>query len=611
MKERKKTTSMVSSVGRFLSVLLTAVMLVSLAPESLLQTMEIGTGAEAAASISNPRIEEDSSMESKQKVTWDCIWFGSYPQTEIVSQRDASGVTGLAWETSSDYEVDYNLYLELEDASYDEHGDTTIGDSRYHRINYADATYTENDEEYYYLDSSTYHYFRYEPIKWRVLKATDDRALLLADKVLDDQLYHKTSDEITWERSTIRSWLNGYASSENDCGINYTGNSFYSTAFTTDERDALLKATQVNDNNLNYGTNGGNDTYDKVFLLSESEVYNTSEANRYGFVTDRSVYDEARRSKSTTYAKAMGLVNNTSDSYLGNCNWWLRSAGSTTRYAAYVRDSGYAQSMGTTAAKRNYGVRPAVYLSLSSTESYSYAGTVCSDSTVDEVEPSKKPEEGSTESQAGTTEGQTDTEGTTGGVDQKDIDAASGVASLPANTITAKNITGTYSKKKQSFSIAAKCLGGAKLSYRSDNKKISVNKSGKVTVKAGYIGKASITIQAAAASGYQKTVKKITVTIRPQKAKLRSVKNIKTKKIQVRWKKVTVASGYQIQIAANRSFTSKMKIITVKSRKKTSLKRGGFKKGKTYYVRIRSYKTVSGRKYYSAWSKIKKVKIKK
>lgn len=43
----------------------------------------------AAGNISNPRIVKDSSMEAGQKVTWDCVYFGSYPQSEVTSQRMA------------------------------------------------------------------------------------------------------------------------------------------------------------------------------------------------------------------------------------------------------------------------------------------------------------------------------------------------------------------------------------------------------------------------------------------------------------------------------------------------------------------------------------------
>ena len=53
-----------------------------------------------------------------------------------------------------------------------------------------------------------YHYFKYEAIKWRVLNVSNGGALLLADQALDSQRYNQNSEDITWEKSSIRSWLN-------------------------------------------------------------------------------------------------------------------------------------------------------------------------------------------------------------------------------------------------------------------------------------------------------------------------------------------------------------------------------------------------------------------
>ena len=73
--------------------------------------------AKAAESINDPRIVADSSMVAGQKVTWDCIWFGSYPQTEIVDQASTSGAHAKDWTTSSDYEVNATLYNSLKSAT--------------------------------------------------------------------------------------------------------------------------------------------------------------------------------------------------------------------------------------------------------------------------------------------------------------------------------------------------------------------------------------------------------------------------------------------------------------------------------------------------------------
>ena len=85
------------------------------------------------------------------------------------------------------------------------------------------------------------------------------------------------------------------------------------------------------------------------------------------------------------------------------------------------------------------------------------------------------------------------------------------------------------------------------------------------------------------------------------------VKNQKKFKVKVIWKKLTNISGYQIQYAPNKKF-KKAKSKTVKS---TSAMIKKLKKKKTYFVRVRAYKLVDGKKVYGKWSAVKKVKIKK
>ena len=83
-----------------------------------------------------------------------------------------------------------------------------------------------------------------------------------------------------------------------------------------------------------------------------------------------------------------------------------------------------------------------------------------------------------------------------------------------------------------------------------------------------------------------------------------------TKSLKVKWKKQsTQVTGYEIQYSTSKKFTSAKK-VTVKKYKTTSTTIKKLKAKKTYYVRIRTYKTVSGKKYYSAWSKALKKKTK-
>ena len=506
-----------------ISVMLATALTVSMLPIQ-------GTNNEVLAesvTLQNPRIVADSNMEAGQKVTWDCIWFGSYPQAEVIPSSEYTALDSSLLQ-DGDAIVSDTLYAKLQSATgWDANGDITMDGSKYRRIKQSDATYaTSGDEEYYsWSDYTTYHYFKYEPIKWRVLNVNENDALLLADKGLDDQKYHEEYADITWETSTIRSWLNGYGASSNAYGTDYSSSNFMDTAFSSAEQSSVKTTTVINDDNIEYGTEGGNNTNDKVFLLSESEVY-TDSALSYGFVSDYRTYDEARRSKSSTYAKAMGTWSDTGTDWRGNCDWWLRSPGRPTYDASHVISYGYVNGVG----RNGESVRPALHLNLSSPNLYSYAGTVCSDGEVHEEEMTSQ-EETSTEQ---ITQEQTTT----------------------SNQPTVLNTENT-SEVKQNIS----------------NSKPSV----------------------------EKLTNKSNVSI----AKLVA----KKKALKVTWKKKAGVNGYQLQYSTSKKF-KKAKTITIKKAKTTTKNIKKLKAKKKYYVRIRTYITVNGKKYYSKWSKVKSKKTK-
>ena len=106
-----------------------------------------------------------------------------------------------------------------------------------------------------------------------------------------------------------------------------------------------------------------------------------------------------------------------------------------------------------------------------------------------------------------------------------------------------------------------------------------------------------------------KPTKPAKVTVK--KTTLKSAKNAKGKKLVVKWKKNTAGNGYQIQYSTSKKFAKGNKTKTISKNKTTSYTIKKLKKKKTYYVRIRTYKKVSGKTYYSEWSSMKKVKIKK
>ena len=84
------------------------------------------------------------------------------------------------------------------------------------------------------------------------------------------------------------------------------------------------------------------------------------------------------------------------------------------------------------------------------------------------------------------------------------------------------------------------------------------------------------------------------------------------KRFTVKWKKQTSGTtGYQIQYSTDRKFKKGVKTVTIKSAKTTSNTIAKLTKKKKYYVRIRTYRTVCKKNFYSGWSKAKAVTIKK
>ena len=271
--------------------------------------------------VENPKIVKDTSVEGGKKVTWDCIWFGSYPQTKIVSSSKEN-----------------DLYSTLEKSNgWDKNNDIIIGKEKYHRAKKC--------------------YFKYEPIKWRVIKCENGEALLLSDIVLDKQKYNKRLKKVTWEKSTLRKWLN---------------KKFMNRAFSSSEQEAIRTTKVINEDNYYYKTDGGHDTLDKIYLLSLSETdeeKETEEAKEYGFTDSYGM-----TIKYSNYADL--------DDYQ---YWWLRTPGEKNISAAAVDMSGKAYGGGGE-SDMELGIRPVLHLNLLATDDYSYAGKMASDGTVNQVD---------------------------------------------------------------------------------------------------------------------------------------------------------------------------------------------------------------------------------
>ncbi len=196
---------------------------------------------------------------------------------------------------------------------------------------------------------------------------------LVADKSLDCQRYNDTDTDVTWETCTMRSWLNGYGAESNKNGEDYSGNNFLNNAFSSDEQSAIKTTNVVNNDNPEYGTEGGNDTTDKVYLLSLDEVMNPA----YGFVSRENI-SATRVAVNTAYTAGGGEIGSEYMSSAGNADsWWLRSSGDFCDFASSVNYYGRIFVDGLYVSG-NLAVRPVLHLNLSSASGWSYAGSVTS-----------------------------------------------------------------------------------------------------------------------------------------------------------------------------------------------------------------------------------------
>ena len=105
------------------------------------------------------------------------------------------------------------------------------------------------------------------------------------------------------------------------------------------------------------------------------------------------------------------------------------------------------------------------------------------------------------------------------------------------------------------------------------------------------------------------SITKNTETVKPKKTSIKKLSKGK-KKFTVTWAKVSGVKGYQIQYSSDKKFKKNNKSVTVTKQKTTKATVKKLKSKKKYYVRVRTYKTVNGKKIYSSWSKVKSVKTK-
>jgi len=182
-----------------------------------------------------------------------------------------------------------------------------------------------------------------EEIEWKVLAIKDGRALIISKYGLEAKAYDDGTTAVTWENCKLREWLNL---------------DFYNLAFDEEEKTRIPVVTVTDYENPEHGTDPGNSTNDKVFLLS------INEAKKY-FSSD-----DDRQCKPTVYAEAQGVwIPGEDDEHPDKCWWWLRSPGDRPRgdeigLAATVNRGGWINYYGNGVEKAIIAVRPAIWIEL-------------------------------------------------------------------------------------------------------------------------------------------------------------------------------------------------------------------------------------------------------
>lgn len=235
-----------------------------------------------------------------------------------------------------------------------------------------------------------------EPIKWRVLSVDGNNAFLLSDKAIDVVPYNQSQNiNVTWATSTIRSWLNGFDSSNNADGIDYTNNGFINLAFNSSEKSAIKIAEVKNSSFTVIGMSGMSldtsddslNTLEYIYLPSVEEV----QKPEYGFENNNET-TATRHAKPTKYTAGGGTANST---YIldvnDNCYWWLRTYITEKELGNSLLHKGYAPAVEPEGEINtaymyywkpgSHPIRPVLHLDLSKNV-WTHAGTVSSDGTM-------------------------------------------------------------------------------------------------------------------------------------------------------------------------------------------------------------------------------------
>ena len=276
-----------------------------------------------------------------------------YPSDTLISEVDS---------------VEFGRYMQKSEnkEDYDEENED--------EVIYENVIETTKSENENIKSSDVSEELKKDTIEWIVLERDEEnhKALLLSKYLLDMYCYNENNENVSWENSDIRKWLNEY---------------FYNTAFDDEGKDKIIE-TEINneyslDKTVRYAEylNKESKTNDKVFLLSTDEVikyFSSRNENKYGFIAGR-----IAATKQTEYARYVKHKypksgkdqpkmtpfgeNSTSEITnkwaIGNNMYWLRIPMDVNNTSASTLSSYSRVFYGSLHASVALGIRPAIWIS--------------------------------------------------------------------------------------------------------------------------------------------------------------------------------------------------------------------------------------------------------
>ena len=315
----------------------------------------------------NSIVEKYEIEKLKKAKVGESVIFGSYPQTKVTDDMLIAALNEKAGDlpeagnlgnwTDYGYYISgsvssYMYYIDIDndsDGRYDYRGVYFTQYRPYYTTTTCSNTYQNNNG---YSTKTTY-WFKYEPIKWNILKTESNKVLIISDLIIDSQdYYYSTSSrsgatDYQGNTKTGTTYANNYMFSHIR---NWLNNTFYETAFSTLEKEIIETTTVDNSaSSTGYSSNSYacSNTNDKMFLLSykEATTYYSSGSER--------------QARGTDYAKSQGLYVNSYKS-----PHWLRSPDYNYDYSArYVYYDGNVYDY-YRVYYTNFGVRPACWINL-------------------------------------------------------------------------------------------------------------------------------------------------------------------------------------------------------------------------------------------------------